>query len=311
MNIYKTLSGLSGFERGAVVAIGNFDGVHRGHQALLAHARQIADGMGKKLAVLTFEPHPRRLLRPDDPPFRITPSSVRTRRLAACGVDLLFQLKFDWDFASQSAETFIANVLGEKGAAAAHIVVGFDFRFGQLRKGSPETLRQAGFAVTVMDEISDEQGGKFSSTSIRTALRYGKIGEANAMLGWDWEIEGAVSPGDRRGRELGFPTANVPLGQTLHPAYGVYATLVKIAEDGEDSPWLPSATNIGIRPMFEVETAQVEAYIFDFNRDIYGKTLRVRPVRRLRGEARFDTLEALIAQIEQDCRDAREVLQKT
>ncbi len=297
---------LQNVPRDAVIAIGNFDGVHRGHRALLDAVRKEAAARGGKAGILTFEPHPRHLFRPDDPPFRITPEAVKLRLLAAAGMDFVCALPFDWDFASQSAEDFIRNIL--IGALdPAHIIVGEDFRFGQLRKGTPLTMREAGLKVTALAPVGDNNE-TFSSSLIREALRLGDIGKANAMLGWDWEIEGVVQGGDRRGRELGYPTANVALGETLHPAYGIYATLVRIVEDGPDSPWLPSATNIGIRPMFEVRLGQVEAHIFDFDRDIYGRTLRVRPIKRLRGEAKFDSLESLVRQIDEDCRLARNLL---
>ncbi|AEP10392.1 bifunctional riboflavin kinase/FAD synthetase [Micavibrio aeruginosavorus] len=310
MDQYQSYTSLPDSARNAVVVIGNFDGVHRGHCGLFDAARTIAKNTGRKLAVLTFEPHPRHIFRPDDPPFRITPAGVKADRLAAHGVDILISLNFDWPFASQSADHFIQHVLKD-GLNAAHVVVGRDFRFGQLRKGDAAMIDAAGIPITVMDKIADDDDGDdISSTRIRQALGTGDIAEANALLGWDWEMRGVVEQGDKRGRELGFPTANVPLGDTLHPAYGVYATWTKIVEDGPDAPWIAGATNIGIRPMFELKVGRIENYLFDFNRDIYGKTLRVRPVARLRGEAKFDGLDALIAQIKQDCDQAQDILGK-
>ncbi len=307
MKTYKSVQQPPAGGTGPVLVIGNFDGVHRGHLHLIETARRLADEQGTSVAVLTFEPHPRRLFRPDDPPFRITPEAVKARRLETAGVEHLFMLPFNWDFASQSPEEFIRTVLNE-GIRPAHIVVGYDFAFGQLRKGTPDTLRGAGYAVTVIDEVADEGGTKFSSSAVRTCLRHGKITEANALLGWEWEVEGIVVKGDQRGRELGYPTANVHLGDTIHPAYGVYATLVQI--EGEDV-WRAAATNIGIRPMFELSIGQVEAHILDFEGDIYGKTLRIKPVKRLRGEAKFDSLEALITQIDADCAQTRAILGQT
>lgn len=304
MEQHITLSSIPETAAGTVIAIGNFDGVHRGHRELLAKARALADMKQRRLGVLTFEPHPRALFRPDDPPFRITPAAMKARRLAACGVDVLFSLPFDWAFASQSAEHFIESVLKEK-IAPSHIVVGNDFAFGQLRKGTPETLKKAGFGVTVPEMLADEGEDKFSSSRIRQLLQEGDIEGANEALGWEWEIEGPVVKGDQRGRTIGYPTANVPLNETVHPAYGVYATWAQI--EGE-TQWRPSATNIGIRPMFELKTGQVETYIFNFDRDIYGKTLRVKPVRRLRGEAKFENLDALVAQIKKDCAEAQKIL---
>lgn len=303
MQILSDLGKISEDAKHAVVAIGNFDGVHRGHQKLLKKAKAIADEKGKPLGVLTFEPHPRRLFRPDDPPFRITPASLKAERLEACGVDILFSLAFDWDFASQSPEDFIETVI-KNGINPAHIIVGYDFCFGQLRKGKPEDFKTAGFETTIVEEIAEDDE-KLSSSRIRTALRHGKIDEANALLGWEWEIRGEVVKGDQRGRELGYPTANVQLGDTTHPAYGIYATWAKI--EGEET-WRPSATNIGIRPMFETPEALVETFIFDFDREIYGQTLSIKPVKRLRGEAKFDSLEDLIKQMEQDCEQAKAIL---
>jgi riboflavin kinase/FMN adenylyltransferase len=305
--IFNTYKNLPQPARGCVVVIGNFDGVHLGHQTLLNAARKIADDMDCGLAVLTFEPHPRRLFRPDDPPFRLTTADLKAERLQDAKVDYIFAVPFDWDFASLTADQFIDQVLRQE-LQPAHIVIGYDFCFGQLRKGTPETLKASKIPLTIVDKVADEGDDALSSSAIRQALRLGDLDRANALLGWPWEIRGIVQKGDQRGRELGYPTANVPLGDILHPSYGVYATFVKILEDGPDSPWLPSATNIGIRPMFAVPVGQVETYIFDFNRDIYGKTLCIRPVKRLRGEAKFESLDALIKQIAEDCVEARKVL---
>jgi riboflavin kinase/FMN adenylyltransferase len=226
-------------------------------------------------------------------------------RLAAQNLDVAYAADFNWDFASQSAEDFIRNVLID-GLGAVHVVVGYDFCFGQLRKGSAQTLKDSSLPVTVVEKIIAEDGDdKLSSSAIRQHIRHGKISEANAVLGWNWEIVGEVIKGDQRGRELGYPTANFDLCDTVHPAYGIYATMARI--EGEDT-WHPSATNIGIRPMFEVEAAQVETFIFDFDREIYGKRLHVRPVQYLRGEAKFDSLEDLITQMDKDCAQAREIL---
>ncbi len=305
MKVYETLSALPAALKGSIIAIGNFDGVHKGHRALLAEAKKMATTKKVPFGILTFEPHPRKLFRPDDPPFRITPPAIKHRLLTECGADFIVSLPFDWNFASQSAEEFVQNIL-IKGLAPAQIVIGFDFKFGQLRKGSSDTIRDAGLEVVTINPVGNGTGEKYSSTAIREALQTGEIEIANALLGWDWEIKGNVFRGDRRGHELGYPTANILLGDVLHPAYGIYATLVQI--EGE-SEWRPAATNIGIRPMFEVKQGQVEAHILDFpERDIYGKTLRVRPIKRLRGEAKFASLDALIAQIEQDCAQVRSIL---
>ena len=302
MDIYRNLERAGGTR--CVLCIGNFDGVHRGHRKLLSMARTVADAGGVPLGVMTFEPHPRRLFRPDDPPFCITPPRVERRLLEALGVDVLFSLRFDWDFASQSADAFVASVL-DGGIRPSHVVVGYDFRFGQLRAGTADTLREAGYEVTVVEELSDREHQAFSSSRVRVALRHGDLETANRLLGWEWEIEGKVVVGNRRGHTLGFPTANVELGETLHPAYGVYAAWARVQGEGF---WRPAATNIGIRPMFELPVGQVEAHILDFDRDIYGEPLRVRPVGKIRGEARYASVEELVRQMHVDRRITRKML---
>lgn len=306
MKTFTSYTELPDSARGGVLAIGNFDGMHRGHRALLEKAAALAGESGAPLAVLTFEPHPRALFRPDEPPNRITPADLKAARLEKEGIDVLFTLPFNWDFASLSAEKFIRAVLLE-GIAPAHVVVGFDFRFGQMRKGTPGMIEAAGIPVTVVQEVKGAEDEDLSSSHIRQLLRRGDIEKANAILGWDWEIRGTVFRGDQRGRELGFPTANMKLEDVIHPAYGVYAALVQI---GGEEEWLKAAINIGIRPMFEVKTAQVETHIFDFDRDIYDRLLRVRPVRLLRSEAKFENVDALIVQMEKDCAQAKEILER-
>lgn len=307
MRIYESLSGLPDDIKGSILAIGNFDGVHKGHRALIAAAQRTALARNAPLGVLTFEPHPRTLFRPDDPPFRITPPRKKMELLAARGVDFVLCLPFDWNFASQSAEDFVQNVL-HNALAPAHILTGDGFRFGQLRKGSIDTIRAAGLSASTFETVLDESGTRYASTAVRQALREGDIFAANDMLGWEWEIEGKIFRGDRRGHDLGYPTANIHLDGLVHPAYGVWASHVMI--EGEDE-WRMAATNIGIRPMFEVKVGQVEAHILDFpDRDIYGRRLRVKPVKRLRGEAKFADLPALIAQIEADCAQVRVLLQQ-
>jgi len=290
-----------------VLVIGNFDAVHLGHSYLLSEARKIADEKGKKLAVLTIEPHPRRLFRPDDPPFRITPQDVKLERFEQENIDYVFVLPFTWEAAEQSAGGFVQEILRGKLVPAA-IVVGDDFHFGHNRSGNIETLRVSGFETHAIKLKTDPQHGVISATRIRGLIQSGLLEEANKLLGWDWMIEGTVQRGDQRGRELGYPTANVPLNETIHPSYGVYAAEVKI--EGE-SEWHMAATNIGIRPMFEVKIALVEAHILDFSGDLYGKKLTIKPVKKIRNEEKFMTLDALIAQIEKDCAETREILNQS
>ena len=291
----------------AVLVIGNFDGVHKGHCQLIAHARNLADKTGRPLGVLTFEPHPRSLFRPDEPSFRLTPYDIKMERLKQTGLDFVVTLDFDWDFASQTTDQFMDLVLRQT-LAPHHIFIGYDFRFGQMRKGHGKDLRDAGFHVTIIDEILDEDQTGYSSSRIRSHLRHGEMAQANALLGWDWEIRGTVRHGDGRGRDIGYPTANIDLGQTIHPAYGIYAAWVQI----ENAPaQYMAAVNIGIRPMFELREGQLEAHILDYNQDLYGKNLHVRPINFIRGEAKFDTLEDLVRQIDDDCQTTRRILRDT
>ena len=305
MDYFETYKDLPEDARGCVVVIGNFDGVHLGHQALLEHARTVAEKLGKKVGVLTFEPHPRQLFHANEPFWRITPHALKIERLKQCGADIVFSLPFDWDFASQPPKDFVQQILVD-GLAASHVVIGHDFRFGQLRKGGAETIQAAGLSLSVIEEvIGDETAGEISSSHARKRLQDGQMEEAAAILGWSWEIRGEIIHGDQRGRKLGYPTANMQLGDVIHPAYGVYACRTRLM--GEDR-WYDGVANIGIRPMFEVEAALLETHIFDFDRDIYGQTLCVQPVKRLRGEAKFGSLEKLVEQMKKDCIAAREVL---
>jgi len=302
--IHNTYKNLPPKAKGHVIAIGNFDGVHKGHQALIQIAKDIATEKNTAPAILTFEPHPRQLFRPDDPPNRLTPPTLKYHRLQTEGIETIYALPFDWNFASQSYKDFIQNILID-GLNAKHIIIGHDFRFGQMRKGEPKHIQAAGIPTTIIEKIQDKAGETYSSSRIRQALRHGKILEANQILGWDWEIHGKVIKGDQRGRDLGYPTANIALGNTIHPAYGIYAAQTQIK--GETT-WHPAAINIGIRPMFEIPTAALEAHLLDFNQDLYGKTLKIRPIKFLRGEAKFETLDELKAQMEKDCEETRKLL---
>lgn len=285
-----------------VVAIGNFDGVHLGHRALLSAGKNLSVMQNRPLVALTFEPHPRSFFQPGAAPFRITPEQVKERRLRLGGADRVDVLDFNKIMASLTPAQFIDMVvIGHLNAA--HVVVGADFHFGRDRAGHVDTLQADGrFEVTAL-ALESDGAAPVSSTRIREALTAGDIDAANALLGWEWEIEGRVEQGDRRGRELGYPTANIPLGDTICPAMGIYAARVLV-----DDVWHPAAVNIGIRPMFAVETPLVEAHILDFKGDLYGRDLRVRPVRRIRDEAKFDSLDALRTQMAADCARAREIL---
>ena len=298
-------------ERGAVVAIGNFDGVHLGHQAVIGEAGRIARAGALPHAVLTFEPHPRRVFRPDDPPFRLTPFRAKSRHLEALGVDLLFTLHFDPAFSRRSAADFIEAVL-VRNLGVRHAVVGYDFVFGHRRGGTPALLQargaELGFGVTVVGPIAARAGAVYSSTRIRQLLGTGKPREAAALLGRFWEIEGRVERGDARGRLIGFPTANLMLGDYLRPAAGVYAVRVGIEQDGR-TQWHDGVANLGQRPTFGGSDLRLEAHLFDFDGDLYGRHLRVALIEHLRPERKFPGIDALKAQIAADAAQARTLLQ--
>jgi len=297
-------------ERGAVVAIGNFDGVHLGHQAVIGEAGRIARAGGLPHAVLTFEPHPRRVFRPADPPFRLTPFRAKSRHLEALGVDLLFTLHFDLAFAQKSAADFVEGVL-VRNLGVRHAVVGYDFVFGHQRGGTPALLQargaELGFGVTVVEPIAARGGAVYSSTRIRELLGTGKPREAAALLGRFWEIEGRVERGEARGRTIGFPTANLTLEDYLRPAAGVYAVRAGIEEQGRVH-WHDAVANFGTRPTVGGTDLRLEVHLFDFAGDLYGRHLRVELVDYLRPEQKFSGLDALKAQIAADARRAREIL---
>ena len=299
-------------DRGAVVAIGNFDGVHLGHRQVIERAGAIAKATPAPHAVLTFEPHPRSVLHPDGPPFRLTPFRAKSRLIEALGVDLLFTLHFDDAFAKRSAFDFVARVLWER-LGACHVVVGYDFVFGHNRRGSPTLLaeggRKLGFAVTIVDPVATPGGPVYSSTRIREHLANGRPREAAALLGRFWEIDGRVERGDERGRTIGFPTANLRLEDYLRPAAGVYAVRAGIEERG-GVEWHDGVANFGRRPTVGGSDLRLEVHLFDFSGDLYGRHLRVELIDYLRPEQKFPGLDALKAQIAEDARRARELLAK-
>jgi riboflavin kinase / FMN adenylyltransferase len=299
--------------RGAVLALGNFDGLHRGHAALIGDACDRARANGVPAAVLTFEPHPRSVFVPGAEPFRLTPFRVKEREIARLGVDLMFVQHFDLAFAQKSAESFVEEVLlGAVGVS--HIVVGHDCTFGNKRRGSPEMLRAAGaehgFGVTVVEPVRGPDAAAYSSTHIRELLKSGRPREAAAQLGRFWEIDGRVMVGDRRGRTIGFPTANMALGEFLRPAFGVYA--VRVSGDGPDDAFagrtIDGVANLGLRPTVGGDEPRLETHLFDTDTDLYGRHLRVSLVDFIRPERKFSGLDALKAQIAEDAQRAREIL---
>jgi riboflavin kinase / FMN adenylyltransferase len=293
--------------------MGNFDGLHRGHAVLIGRARDLAHAQAMPAGVLTFEPHPRSVFFPATEPFRLTPFRVKERELARLGIDLLFVQHFDLGFSAKSADDFIAEIIvGAIGAS--HVVVGWDCTFGNRRCGTPDLLRAAGrqhgFDVTVIEPVRGEDATVYSSTHIRELLKAGKPREAGTLLGRFWEIDGRVATGDRRGRTIGFPTANLGLDDYLHPAFGVYA--VRVSGDGPDDPLagctINGVANIGLRPTVGGLVPRLEAHLFDTEVDLYGRHLRVALVDFIRPERKFAGIEALKAQIAEDAARARTIL---
>jgi riboflavin kinase/FMN adenylyltransferase len=309
MDRFRDYAGLTSKDRGAAVAMGNFDGVHLGHQSVLALAHAAAAEIGAPFGVVTFEPHPRSYFAPGAPAFRLMTADARARRLEKLGVEVLHELPFGPGLAGLSPERFVAEVLAG-GLGVRHVVVGADFRFGKGRAGDAEQLKSlgaaAGFGVTVAPLVSDGRGD-YSSTAIREALGGGRPEEAARILGHWHRIEGAVEHGAKRGRALGFPTANLAL-QGLHlPRFGVYAVQVDVLT-GPHRGRYAGVASIGVRPTFGENAANLEVNLFDFDGDLYGEVLSVALVAYLRPELRFESAEALVAQMRLDAAEARERL---
>jgi riboflavin kinase/FMN adenylyltransferase len=311
MRIYRHYDALPADARGAAVAIGNFDGVHPGHQTVINEAGLIAGDMCRPWAVLTFEPHPRAFFTPGSEPFRLTPFRSKARRIAELGADLLIVQRFDKAFSSLPAEDFVNTVLVD-GLGAGHVVSGYDFVFGHKRGGNCELLlamgAKEGFGFTAVNAQTDSSGEAHSSTRVRERLGDADPRGAAAILGRDFEIEGRVARGEARGKSIGFPTANIPLGAYLRPALGVYAVRAAIEQENGEI-WLDGVANIGVRPTFGSDGVVLEVFLFDFDDDLYGKRLRVRLVDFLRPEKKFDGVDDLKAQIAQDSAKAQKILQ--
>ena len=307
MEILRDYHNVNGPDRGASAAIGNFDGVHLGHRSVIDLARTACTDA--PLGIVTFEPHPREFFAPDAPPFRLMGTEARAHQLEKIGVEKLYELPFDAKLASLTPHAFAQDVIKD-GLGLRHVVIGADFKFGKARAGDAEALQafgaEMGFGVTVAPLMA--QGPEtVSSTAIRNALSDGKPRQAAAMLGHWHRIDGPVQHGEKRGRELGYPTANMSIDGLHPPAFGVYAVLVDILE-GPDAGRHHGVASLGVRPMFGENTANLETFIFDFKGDLYGRHLSVALVEHLRGEENFDSLEALITQMDADSRQARSIL---
>ena len=297
--------------------MGNFDGVHRGHQAVIGEAGDLASRLDAPLAVLTTEPHPRNFFQANVEPFRLTPFRAKAHHLEAFGVDVMVVLHFDKTLAGMTAQDFVLDVL-LGGLGAHHVVVGYDYRFGKGRGGGVDVLRWMGlmedFGVTVMAPIGREAKGcnsmAYSSSSIREALKNGRPRAAAAALGHWWTIDGQIVQGDRRGRTIGFPTINIAMTEYIKPLLGVYAVRVMIA-DGPHAGLYNAVANIGRRPTFGRKDVILEAHLLDFTGDLYGRHAHVEVVDFIRPEMKFAGLDALKPQIARDCEAARELLART
>ncbi|HSF63765.1 MAG TPA: bifunctional riboflavin kinase/FAD synthetase [Paracoccaceae bacterium] len=307
MRIFQHWQGLDPAARGASVAMGNFDGVHLGHRSVIDLARPHGP-----LGVITFEPHPREFFAPDAPPFRLMNAEARANRLRKLGVQHLFELPFDAGLSGLSPAEFVDQVLWQ-GLGVAHVVVGADFCFGRGRKGQVADLQglcaARGIGVTIAPLLQSD-GAEISSTAIRAALSAGEPRAAARMLGHWHRIEGAVLHGEKRGRELGYPTANMGLSGLHLPRLGVYAVWADVLT-GPQAGTYRGAASLGVRPMFGTNTPNLETYLMDFKGDLYGQHLSIALVDFLRPEAKFDSLQALIDQMAQDVARARRILADT
>lgn len=309
------MSGIAAGNRqhGGVAALGNFDGVHAGHRVVLDLARELAGKLGTVPVAAVFSPHPRIVFRPADPPFRLMSDDQRARALKAAGCARVDTIAFDSALASMTPEEFVREVLVGR-LALEGVVTGADFCFGKGRAGNADTLqtlgKQYGLAVGIAPPLGSDQlaaGAKISSSAVRDAIREGDMARAGVLLGRPWAIEGEVSHGDKRGRTLGFPTANIPLGDYLRPKSGVYAVRAHLPGRAEA---VNGVANCGKRPTVDGTEERLEVHLFDFSGDIYGQVIEVEMVAFIREERRFDGLEALKTQIAIDSQEARALLDR-
>ncbi len=310
MQIIRDYQFVDPHDRCASAAIGNFDGVHLGHQAVIDIARKKAVELDAPLGVLTFEPHPRQYFAPDAPAFRLMSAETRANRLQKLGVEKLYELSFNDTLSQLTAEEFARDVIKD-GLGLKHVVVGADFHFGKGRSGNAKTLeefgKKMGFGVTIANLVKVADGQEISSTAIRNALSEGRPADAAKMLGHWHRIDGEVIRGDQRGRLLGFPTANMSITGLHPPKFGVYVVKIDVLT-GPFAGRYNGAASMGTRPMFGENLPNLETYIFDFKGDIYGAHVSVALIEYLRPEAKFDSVDALIAQMNADCDQARKIL---
>jgi riboflavin kinase/FMN adenylyltransferase len=311
--VYHTWRDLAPADQGAAVAYGNFDGVHVGHQQVIADAAEAARRLGAPLGVVSLEPHPIALFNPGGPPFRLTNPHQIARIVEGLGVERLYLLPFGQQMATLSDRDFVANIL-VAGLGVRHVAVGFDVTFGKDRTGGPDSMRrygeELGFSVSVTEQVQAEGGWKISSSAVRELLRRGQPEAAAQVLGRPFAIEGVVQKGRQLGRKLGFPTANVPLGEYLAPRFGVYATITHL----RDGRTRGGVANIGVNPTTGLVDARLEVWMFDFDEDIYGEVIETELIEFLRPEETFRDaagnfdVPAMVAQVHRDAAGARAVL---
>lgn len=312
ISLYRSLSDLPETTRGAVLAIGNFDGVHLGHQQVIADARALAAAKNVPLGVMLFDPHPQQFFAPDAPPFRLTRLVTRAALLADLGVDFTLALPFDATMAACEAEDFISDILMAQLSVSA-VCVGYDFCFGKGRRGNFAILQDIGgkmgfetFATEAV--LQPDSTSPFSSSAIRNFLRDGDPEQAAQLMGHAFAIEAEVQKGDQRGRTIGFATANMPLHDYVLPKFGVYAVNAEVLDGAFAGQTLNGVANLGMRPTVGTDKPRLESHFFDFEGDLYGANLRVSLLHFIRPEQKFDGLDALKAQISMDSDQAREML---
>lgn len=307
MTLVNGWSDLQPALKGASVALGNFDGVHLGHLQVLAEAARQAGALGAPFGVIRFSPHPARIMRPDSAPFLLMTPDQQARALEALGVDLLYDLPFDHALSGKSDEAFAREVLAQ-GLGARHVSAGFNIHFGHGRRGDAAALRRYGerfgFGVSIVEPVAAADGARYSSSAAREAIRQGDVAAAARILGRPFAIEGVVFKGRQLGRQLGFPTANVALDGYVQPRLGVYATRTRLP----DGRLVPGVTSIGVNPTVGVVEPRLEAWLFDFDEDLYGQVIETELVAFLRPEAKFDGLDELVVQVKADAEQARALL---
>ena len=309
MKTLQTYTDLPKTDQGAVIALGNFDGLHRGHQAVIARAQAIADDLGAPLGVGLFRPHPYRFFKPDAAPFRLMSPRIRAQVMDELGVKFLYEIPFTDTLRDLDDTEFVDQVL-HKGLGIRHVVVGDDYGFGKNRCGTVESLTrlcaEREIGVTAISPVGlHKLYGKYGSTEIRKALQEGDVFHAQHMLSRPWRVDGIVQKGQQRGRTINFPTANLDFADLVRPKFGVYVVEVRI--DGEDL-WRPAVANTGRRPTVDGEAARLEVHLLDFDRDLYGQLIDVRFRSFIRAEKKFESFEALKTQIMKDANGARAIL---